>query len=156
MSARLSVLDSEKLGKFTLKNNDEAEAARLRAEKARWVLENSESKPVSRHATPPFTTSTLQQEASRKLGFSAERTMRCAQKLYDGSLGAGFITYMRTDSVNIAQSAIGQVRTQIERQFGKNYLPEKPNFYRAKAKNAQEAHEAIRPTDTLKPKCCAL
>ncbi len=148
--ARLAAIDGKRLQKFSLKSPQEAETARDRTEKAQWLIADIKSKPVSRGPTPPFTTSTLQQEASRKLGFSADRAMRCAQRLYDGSLGAGFITYMRTDSVNVTPSAITQMRDEIHKQFGEAYTPEKPNYYRSRAKNAQEAHEAIRPTDFAK------
>ncbi len=147
-TARLTELDGDKLKKFTFKNGEEAEEARKRSELAAWRVQDIESRPISRRAAPPFTTSTLQQEAARKLGFAAARTMMCAQRLYDGSAGGrGLITYMRTDGVQITPSALEQVRGQITSQFGKDYLPEKPHFYKARAKNAQEAHEAIRPTD---------
>ena len=147
-TARLSELNGDKLAKFTLKSAEEAEAARARAQAASWRVQNIESRPMSRRAAPPFTTSTLQQEAARKLGFTAARTMMCAQKLYDGSAGGrGLITYMRTDGVQITPSALEEIRTQITSQFGKDYLPEKPHFYKTRAKNAQEAHEAIRPTE---------
>ena len=147
-TARLSELNGDKLAKFTLKSAEEAEAARARAQAASWRVVDIESRPISRRAAPPFTTSTLQQEAARKLGFTAARTMMCAQKLYDGSAGGrGLITYMRTDGVQVTPSALEEIRAQISRQFGKDYLPEKPHFYKSRAKNAQEAHEAIRPTD---------
>ena len=147
-TARLSELNGDKLAKFTLKSDEEAELARARAQAASWRVLDIESRPMSRRAAPPFTTSTLQQEAARKLGFTAARTMMCAQKLYDGSAGGrGLITYMRTDGVQVTPSALEEIRAQISRQFGKDYLPEKPHFYKSRAKNAQEAHEAIRPTD---------
>lgn len=100
-------------------------------------------KHVKRHAYPPFTTSTLQQMANNVLGYSAKRTMGIAQNLYQ----AGVITYMRTDSLNLSQKAIDDIRILIKKRYGKEYLPEKPNYYKTKSKNAQEAHEAIRPTD---------
>ncbi len=147
-TARLTEIDGEKLKKFTFKNSEEAEEARKRSELAAWRVLDIESRPVSRRAAPPFTTSTLQQEAARKLGFTASRTMSCAQRLYDGSAGGrGLITYMRTDGVQVIPSALTEMRAQISNQFGKDYLPEKPHFYKTRAKNAQEAHEAIRPTD---------
>src|SRR6201999_1402453 len=110
-----------------------------------------EKKPARRSPAPPFTTSTLQQEASRKLGFSAQRTMQAAQRLYEGvDIGGetvGLITYMRTDGVQIAPEAITEARQVIGEDYGKTYVPETPRQYQTKAKNAQEAHEAIRPTD---------
>jgi DNA topoisomerase-1 len=110
-----------------------------------------EAKPTRRNPAPPFTTSTLQQAASSRLGFSANRTMQVAQRLYEGmDIGgetAGLITYMRTDGVQMAPEAISAARAAIGKEFGEKYLPEKPRYYTTKAKNAQEAHEAIRPTD---------
>ncbi|WP_037449541.1 type I DNA topoisomerase, partial [Sinorhizobium fredii] len=129
------------------------DANRLKAllDGASYVVESVEAKPVKRNPGPPFTTSTLQQAASSKLGFSASRTMQVAQKLYEGvDVGGetvGLITYMRTDGVQMAPEAIDAARLAIGSQFGPRYLPEKPRFYSTKAKNAQEAHEAIRPTD---------
>src|SRR5262249_19232073 len=110
-----------------------------------------EAKPARRNPPPPFTTSTLQQEASRKLGFAPAHTMRIAQRLYEGvDIGGetvGLITYMRTDGVQIADEAIAATRRVIGADYGDRYLPSTPRQYQAKAKNAQEAHEAIRPTD---------
>ena len=107
-------------------------------------------KERKRHPAAPFTTSTLQQEASRKLGFSAQRTMQVAQQLYEGidtgEGAAGLITYMRTDSLNLAQSAIDEIRSLIASRYGKDHVPDEARVYKTKAKNAQEAHEAIRPT----------
>ena len=107
-------------------------------------------KQRKRNPAPPFTTSTLQQEAARKLGFSAQKTMRVAQQLYEGvDIGegqVGLITYMRTDSLNLAQEAIGQIREVIVQLYGQEGLAEEPRIYKTKSKNAQEAHEAIRPT----------
>ena len=112
---------------------------------------NINQKEIRNHPRPPFTTSTLQQEASRKLRFSATRTMSVAQKLYEGvqvdGEAVGLITYMRTDGVQMAKTAIGEVRDLIKNEFGANYVPKSPRIYKTKAKNAQEAHEAIRPTD---------
>jgi len=117
---------------------------------ATWSVGDIETKRVKRRPAPPFTTSTLQQEASRKLGFSASRTMQIAQKLYEGiALGAettGLITYMRTDGVSMSGEAIAGVRSEITNLYGAEFTPEKPRFYKTKAANAQEAHEAIRPT----------
>ena len=149
--ARLTADNGTKLKRHDIPN--EAEAMRLKAllESAAYTVESVESKPQRRNPQPPFTTSTLQQEASRKLGFSASRTMQVAQKLYEGvDVGgetAGLITYMRTDAVQITPEAVGAIRSAIENTFGGKYLPEKPRYYATKAKNAQEAHEAIRPVD---------
>ena len=142
--ARLAVLDGKKLAQFDL-DNVAANAAREAIEKNGFTVRTVETKPVNRNPAPPFTTSTLQQEASRRLGFSASHTMRVAQNLYED----GHITYMRTDGVQIAGEAMAAVRDMIARDYGSkpDVLPEKPRFYATKAKNAQEAHEAIRPTD---------
>ena len=142
--ARLAVLDGKKLAQFDL-DNAAANAAREAIEKNGFTVRTVETKPVSRNPAPPFTTSTLQQEASRRLGFSASHTMRVAQNLYED----GHITYMRTDGVQIAGEAMAAVRDMIARDYGSkpDVLPEKPRFYATKAKNAQEAHEAVRPTD---------
>jgi DNA topoisomerase-1 len=119
-----------------------------------WTVTDVESHPEQRKPYPPFMTSTLQQEANRKLGFAAERTMRIAQDLYEGITGSGFegglITYMRTDSLNLSELAVRQSREWIEGEYGKEYLPAKPNRYTSKVNNAQEAHEAIRPTDVTR------
>ena len=151
-TARLSHLDGKKLDKFDLGDKASAMAAAARLEQARaFEIEKIERKQVRRNPPPPFTTSTLQQEASRKLGFSATRTMRTAQKLYEGiDLGGevvGLITYMRTDGVQISNEAIAGIRGTIVERFGPTYLPAAPRIYKTKARNAQEAHEAIRPTD---------
>lgn len=142
--ARLAVLDGKKLGQFDL-DPAAAHAAREAIEKNGFTVRTVETKPVSRNPAPPFTTSTLQQEAARRLGFTASHTMRVAQGLYED----GHITYMRTDGVQIAGEALNAVRDLIARDYGSKpeVLPEKPRFYATKAKNAQEAHEAIRPTD---------
>ena len=151
VAARLAALDGEKLGKFTL--GDEAAATRAVASirAGRYRVAAVEPKRIKRSPQPPFTTSTLQQEASRKLGLAARRTMRIAQQLYEGievkGERQGLITYMRTDGVQIAGEAVGRIRQTIGRRYGDAYLPETPRAYRTKAKNAQEAHEAIRPTD---------
>lgn len=144
-TARLAVLDGDKLEQFDLANEADAEAARARVAAARFTVTAVETRPATRNPYAPFTTSTLQQEASKKLGLSADQTMRLAQQLYE----AGRITYMRTDGVQMAPEAIAAVREVIAQDFGRGLdtLPEKPRHYATKAKNAQEAHEAIRPTD---------
>ncbi len=141
--ARLVKFDGKKLGKHDLGNETSAFAAKAAVEAGRFTVEEIETKPLKRNPAPPFTTSTLQQEAARKLGFSASHTMRCAQSLYE----AGAITYMRTDGVQMDMSAIMAARDAIAERFSDDYRPEKPRFYSSKAKNAQEAHEAIRPTN---------
>ena len=120
-----------------------AEAAKAAVEAGRFTVASVETKPLSRNPPPPFTTSTLQQEAARKLGFSASHTMRVAQALYED----GAITYMRTDGVQMAPEAISAARRAIADRYDAGYVPDKPRHYETKAKNAQEAHEAIRPTD---------
>jgi DNA topoisomerase I len=149
--ARAVGFDGGKLGRLDIP--DEATARRIEAalKSGAYRVVSVEAKPVKRNPPPPFTTSTLQQEASRKLGFAAARTMQVAQRLYEGiELGGetvGLITYMRTDGVQIASEAISATRDAIAKRYGEQYLPDKPRFYQTKAKNAQEAHEAIRPTD---------
>ncbi|GAB4519551.1 MAG: type I DNA topoisomerase [Amphiplicatus sp.] len=148
--ARLVTLNGEKVQKFSLADEKAAMAARRAVEAAAFTVEAVEAKPARRNPPPPFTTSTLQQEAARKLGFSAERTMRVAQRLYEGveidGETTGLITYMRTDGVDMAPEAIAEARRVIGREFGADYAPESPRAYKTKAKNAQEAHECIRPT----------
>jgi DNA topoisomerase-1 len=148
--ARLARHEGRKLDKFTLNNETSALAARAAVEAAAFTVTAVEKKPARRSPAPPFTTSTLQQEASRKLGFSAQRTMQAAQKLYEGiNIGGetvGLITYMRTDGVQSSPESIAEAREVIAGRFGKDYVPDAPRFYKTKAKNAQEAHEAIRPT----------
>ncbi|MEN5299425.1 type I DNA topoisomerase [Brucella sp. TWI559] len=150
-TARLTVLDGKKVGKLDIKNEEQATAIRTMLEGASFKAVSVEAKPTKRNPGPPFTTSTLQQAASGQLGFSASRTMQVAQRLYEGvDIGgetAGLITYMRTDGVQIAPEAISAARDAIGNNFGAKYVPEKPRYYSSKAKNAQEAHEAIRPTD---------
>ncbi|MXO72430.1 type I DNA topoisomerase [Alteraurantiacibacter buctensis] len=141
--SRLVRYNGEKLDRLSIGDGKTAEAARAAVEAGRFTVADVETKPFKRNPAPPFTTSTLQQEAARKLGFSASHTMRCAQNLYE----AGAITYMRTDGVQMDGSAIAACRRAITDRFDGHYLPEKPRMYQAKAKNAQEAHEAIRPTD---------
>jgi DNA topoisomerase-1 len=142
-AARLQALDGKKLDKFALPDAASAEAARARVEAASFQVGAVELKNAVRNPAPPFTTSTLQQEASRKLGLGAQETMRTAQRLYE----AGHITYMRTDGVAMDAAAIARARDVVMERYGRDHVPEKPRFYSAKAKNAQEAHEAIRPTD---------
>ena len=154
-TARLTHLDGTKLDKFDLPDEATAKAAAQKLENAaRLAVAQVERKQTKRNPYPPFTTSTLQQEASRKLGFSATRTMRVAQKLYEGiDLGGetvGLITYMRTDGVTLAQEALDGTRALIGSDYGDAYLPEAPRQYKSKQKNAQEAHEAIRPTDLFR------
>jgi DNA topoisomerase-1 len=141
--ARLVTFDGKKLDRLSIGDGATANAAKAAVEAGRFTVEEVETKPVRRNPAPPFTTSTLQQEAARKLGFSASHTMRCAQNLYE----AGAITYMRTDGVQMDGSAISACRKAIADRFDGHYLPDQPRMYQAKAKNAQEAHEAIRPTD---------
>ena len=146
--ARLVKFDGNKLDKLTLGNETSALAAKAAVEGGHFTIEAIETKPQKRHPSPPFTTSTLQQEASRKLGYSASHTMRLAQNLYE----AGAITYMRTDGVQMDGSAISAARKAISERYSGHYIPEKPRFYSTKAKNAQEAHEAIRPTNFMADK----
>ncbi len=149
--ARLVGADGKKVQKLDVGTAAEAEAFKQDLLKANFRVANVEAKPVKRHPQPPFTTSTLQQEASRKLGLAPARTMQIAQRLYEGiDLGGetvGLITYMRTDGVDMAPEAVASARRVIAKEFGETYLPPVPRKYTAKAKNAQEAHEAIRPTD---------
>jgi DNA topoisomerase I len=149
--ARLVGADGKKLLRLDIGSGPEAEAFKEALETAAFTVAAVEAKPLKRHPQPPFTTSTLQQEASRKLGFAPAHTMRVAQRLYEGiDIGGeavGLITYMRTDGVQIAGEAVSAVRRVIETDYGTNYVPQAPRRYETKAKNAQEAHEAIRPTD---------
>ncbi|MCO5066062.1 MAG: type I DNA topoisomerase [Rhizobiaceae bacterium] len=149
--ARLTEFEGRKLQKLDIKTGQQADDIKGMLNGAAFKAASVEAKPTRRNPAPPFTTSTLQQAASSRLGFSANRTMQVAQRLYEGmDIGgetAGLITYMRTDGVQIAPEAITSARDVIEHEFGTKYLPEKPRYYANKAKNAQEAHEAIRPTD---------
>ena len=163
-SARLVQLAGKKFQQFDLTNETDAEAARQRlldAAGGKLLVSEVQSKERKRRPAPPFITSTLQQEAARKLGFTTSRTMRVAQKLYEGvALGAegtvGLISYMRTDSTHLSQEAVDELRQLIARDFGAHALPATINVYKAKSKNAQEAHEAIRPTSALRtPKSVA-
>jgi len=141
--ARLIHFEGRKLDKLSLGEAGIAARAKQAVEQGAFRVEDVETKPVRRNPYAPFTTSTLQQEAARKLGFSAMHTMRVAQTLYE----AGAITYMRTDGVQMDHSAISAARVEITNRFSGHYCPEKPRVYTTKAKNAQEAHEAIRPTE---------
>ncbi|HWL46232.1 MAG TPA: type I DNA topoisomerase, partial [Sphingomonadaceae bacterium] len=141
--ARLVRWRGEKIERLSIGAGADADAARADVEQARFTVSSIETRPLTRNPPPPFTTSTLQQEAARKLGFSASHTMRIAQNLYED----GAITYMRTDGVQMDASAISAARGAIARRYDSAYVPDKPRVYTAKAKNAQEAHEAIRPTD---------
>ena len=148
--ARLTEFEGQKIDRLDVKDEQQATTIKSMLMKADFKVGRVEAKPTTRNPYAPFTTSTMQQEASSKLGFSASRTMQTAQRLYEGiDLGGetvGLITYMRTDGVQIAPEAIDQTRKVIGEKFGKIYLPEKARFYSSKAKNAQEAHEAVRPT----------
>ncbi|MEW9615679.1 type I DNA topoisomerase [Shinella sp. S4-D37] len=148
--ARLVSAEGKRLQARAIGNGEEANRLKALLDGAAYRVESVEAKPTKRNPAPPFTTSTLQQAASSKLGFSASRTMQVAQKLYEGiDIGGetvGLITYMRTDGVQVAPEAIDAARRAVAEQFGERYVPEKPRFYSTKAKNAQEAHEAIRPT----------
>ena len=152
--ARLFSADGKKLDKFDIADVATAERLKVALEGGRFVVSNIESKSQRRNPAAPFTTSTLQQEASRKLGFSPRHTMQLAQRLYEGvDLGGeseGLITYMRTDGVQIVPEAIAAARRLVTRLYGDRYVPSSPREYETKAKNAQEAHEAIRPTDFSK------
>ena len=163
-AARLVKLDGEKFEQFTITDGDTAERARARllaAAGGHLLVSDVQSKERKRRPAPPFITSTMQQEAARKLGFSTSRTMRLAQKLYEGvALGGegtvGLISYMRTDSTHLSQEAVEELRETISRDFGQHALPAQANVYKTKSKNAQEAHEAIRPTSALRtPKSVA-
>ena len=148
--ARLVKHEAKRLGKMELADAAAASAAKAAIEKSTFTIALVEKKPARRLPPPPFTTSTLQQEASRKLGFSAQRTMQAAQRLYEGvdveGESVGLITYMRTDGVQSAPEALEEARSVIASLYGADYVPQSARLYKTKAKNAQEAHEAIRPT----------
>ena len=150
-TARLVGADGRKITRLDIGEGKEAEDFKKALDAAQFKVRSVEAKPVKRHPYAPFTTSTLQQEASRKLGMAPAHTMRIAQRLYEGvDIGgetAGLITYMRTDGVDMAPEAIASIRTVIGKQYGERFVPKAPRKYTAKAKNAQEAHEAIRPTE---------
>jgi DNA topoisomerase-1 len=152
-SAKLTHYQEEKLEQFSITDGDSAAAAEqalLSAAEGKLLVEKVQKKQRKRNPTAPFTTSTLQQEAARKLGFTAQRTMRTAQQLYEGidtgGGAVGLITYMRTDSVHLAEEALNELRGYISERYGPDNLPDTPRAFKTKAKNAQEAHEAIRPT----------
>ena len=156
-SAKLIELNGKKLNQFDITNETQAVAIGRQLQDAasgKLKVVRLEKKQQKRYPSPPFTTSTLQQEAARKLGFRPLRTMRIAQQLYEGvEIGSelvGLITYMRTDSLSLAEEAVSEIRQQIKNLFGKENLPTKAVFYKTKAKNAQEAHEAIRPTSVMR------
>ena len=142
-AARLVQWDGKKLDRLSIGDEGTAKRAKADVEAGRFAVQSVETKPATRNPPPPFTTSTLQQEAARKLGFSASHTMRIAQALYED----GAITYMRTDGVQMDGSAISAARRAVADRYDASYVPDKPRQYQTKAKNAQEAHEAIRPTD---------
>jgi len=142
-TARLAQLDGKKIERLTIDTRGEADAAKTVVEAGRFTVSSVETKPFSRNPPSPFTTSTLQQEAARKLGFSASHTMRVAQGLYED----GLITYMRTDGVDMAPEAVSAARRAIASRYDSGFVPDRPRQYQSKIKNAQEAHEAIRPTD---------
>src|SRR6266536_2238191 len=149
--ARLVGADGKKIQRLDVGSGAEAEAFKRALESASFAVNSVEAKPARRNPYPPFMTSTLQQEASRKYGFAPAHTMRLAQRLYEGTEidgeTVGLITYMRTDGVQMAEEAITATRKLIGADFGKDYIPGAPRQYQSKAKNAQEAHEAIRPTE---------
>ncbi|MFN4164786.1 MAG: type I DNA topoisomerase [Ferrovibrio sp.] len=160
VSARLVELGGKKLDKFDINTEAAAKAAVAKLQGLDYVVTDVSIKPAKRHPAPPFTTSTLQQEAARKLGFSAQMTMQIAQRLYEGvTIGGettGLISYMRTDGVSMADEAIRAARDVIAEDFGRDAVPESWRVYKTKQKNAQEAHEAIRPTDfRRRPKAVA-
>ncbi len=154
--AKLTQLEGEKVKQFTINNSESAQNAHRilnNAASGKLLVHQVEKKQRKRNPAAPFTTSTLQQEASRKLGFGAQKTMRTAQRLYEGiDIGAGqvgLITYMRTDSLTLSNDALNDIRTLISQKFGADSLPDEPRVYKNKSKNAQEAHEAIRPTSAM-------
>jgi DNA topoisomerase I len=150
-TARLVQLDGQKLDRLSIGSKRDADAAKATVEAGRFTVLSVETKPFAKNPPPPFTTSTLQQEAARKLGFSASHTMRVAQSLYED----GLITYMRTDGVDMADEAISAARKAIANRYDSGFVPDKPRKYTSKIKNAQEAHEAIRPTDFSKSRAAS-
>ncbi len=150
-TARLVQLDGNKIERLTIGNRGDADAAKAVVETGRFTVSSVETKPFAKNPPPPFTTSTLQQEAARKLGFAASHTMRVAQALYE----QGLITYMRTDGVDMAPEAISAARRAIAHRYDAGYVPDRPRQYQSKIKNAQEAHEAIRPTDFDRPRAAS-
>jgi DNA topoisomerase-1 len=150
-TARLVEFDGKKIERLTIGDRGDAETARAAVETGRFTVASTETKPFARNPPPPFTTSTLQQEAARKLGFAASHTMRVAQSLYED----GLITYMRTDGVDMAPEAISAARRAIASRYDAGYVPDRPRQYQSNIKNAQEAHEAIRPTDFDRPRAAS-
>lgn len=147
-TARLVKHAGKRVQRLDIKDEATASAARAAIQAGDFTINSVEKKPVRRNPAPPFTTSTLQQEAARKLGFTAQRTMQAAQKLYEGvDETGGLITYMRTDGVSVSPEGLAQAREVIGKEYGPAYVPAEPRHYKVKAKNAQEAHEAIRPTN---------
>ncbi len=154
-SAKLNSIEGKKLDKLDLKNKEQVDDIVKKLEGASYVVTNVDEKQTKRTPPPPFTTSSLQQEANHQLGFSAKQTMRLAQQLYEGvELGSegsvGLITYMRTDAVNLSEKFLGDAKDIINKEFGEKYQLSEPRFYKNKNKNAQEAHEAIRPTEAMR------
>src|ERR1700690_4472131 len=149
--ARLVGADGEKIQRLDIGSGKQAEDLKQALEAAAFTVTSVEAKPARRNPPPPFTTSTMQQEASRKLGFAPAIAMRLAQRLYEGveidGETTGLITYMRTDGIDMAPEAIADIRAMIGKNYGKEYVPGAPRTYHNKSKNAQEAHEAVRPTD---------
>src|SRR5689334_24247104 len=150
-TARLAQLDGKKIERLTIGNIGDANAAKAVVEAGRFSVASVETKPFAKNPPPPFTTSTLQQEAARKLGFSASHTMRVAQGLYED----GLITYMRTDGIDMAPEAISAARRAIATRYDAGFVPDRPRQYQSTIKNAQEAHEAIRPTDFDRPRAAS-
>ncbi len=152
--ARLYIVDGKKIDRLFVENEAQAKELKTAINSGKFIVSKVEKKPTKRNPYAPFTTSSLQQDASSRLGFSPSRTMQIAQKLYEGiNIGGetvGLITYMRTDAINIAPEAIAQTREAIAKEFGNNYLPSSPRIFQSKAKNVQEAHEAIRPTNLFR------
>ena len=153
-TARLTHLAGKKLDRLGINSRAIAESAIQAVETSAFAVEEVERREVRRNPPPPFNTSSLQQEASRKLGFGANRTMRTAQRLYEGvdidGESVGLVTYMRTDSVTLSQEAVAATRKLIGEKYGADYVPAEARVYKTKAKNAQEAHEAVRPTDLFR------
>ncbi|MDQ6986605.1 MAG: type I DNA topoisomerase [Mariprofundaceae bacterium] len=149
-SAQLHAVDGEKLGKFAIADGVNAKTMARRVQQGAFKIAEVVKKQVKQQPSPPFITTTLQMDAARKLGFTARKTMQVAQKLYEGiDVGGemmGLITYMRTDSLNVSEDALAEMRAHISSQYGADYLPPKARHFKTKSKNAQEAHEAIRPT----------
>ncbi len=150
-TARLAQLDGKKIDRLTIGSRRDADAAKAVLDAGRFTVSSVETKPFAKNPPPPFTTSTLQQEAARKLGFSASHTMRVAQSLYED----GLITYMRTDGIDMAPEAVSAARRAIQNRYDAGFVPDRPRQYQSKIKNAQEAHEAIRPTDFERPRAAS-